>query len=276
MNKAQQIFRSYRVKSLMMDVAFALLTLGLIGVSIWQWNVMLLMWAFLGWCVLYLIWRFLKGRNRNALFSILYDQCDARTYRDVYALILKSRKLKFGLADIKIELALGMIFRGEYQQALDLLNTINLRSKGLGKNAVLRCYNLMSKCYARLENWDMVERTREDIDILIKTGKLRSSTEKAARTALALVEAELSLHQRQLIKAREYHQNRLSKVKVLYQKVSIQYQLACIDLMEGDRRKAKERLEFVARNGGTMIEAELAREQLKNLEDVDLSGEEAE
>lgn len=276
MYKAQQIFRSYRVKSLMMDAVFALLTLGLIAVSIWQWNVMLLMWAFLGWCVLYLIWRFLKGRNRNALLSILYDLCDAKTYKEVYSLILQSRKLKFGLADIKIELAFGMIFQGEYQQALDVLHTINLRSKGLGKNAVLRCYNLMSKCYARLEQWDMVERTREDIEIMIKTGKLRSSAEKAARTALASVEADLALHQRQMIKAREYHQNRLSKVKVLYQRVSILYQLACIDLMEGDRCKAKERLEFVAKKGGTMIEARQAREQLKDLEDVDLYEEEPE
>ena len=70
----------------------------------------------------------------------------------------------------------------------------------------------------------MVERTREDIEILMKSGKLRSTAERAARTALASVEADLSLHQRQLIKAREYHEERLSRVKVLYQKVSIIYQ----------------------------------------------------
>ena len=167
-----------------------------------------------------------------------------------------------------------MIFQGDYQQALDVLHTINTRSKGIGKNAVLRIYNLMSKCYSRLDQWDMVERTREDIEILMKSGKLRSTSERAARTALASVEADLYLHQRQLIKAREYHEERLNRVKVLYQKVSIIYQLACIDLMEGDRTRAKERLEFVAQNGNTMIEAQMAREQLRELENIAEEGRE--
>lgn len=261
------------MKSLLLDAAFVLLTAGLIAVSIWQWNLMLVMWAFLGWCVAYLAWRFLKGRNRHSLLPILYDRCDAKTYEEVYTLILQHRKLKFGLVDDKIELAFGMIFCGDYNEALDILNTISIRSKRLGKNAVLRCYNLKSKCYARLDQWDLVERTKEDIEILIKTGKLRSAAEKAARTALASVEAELNLHQRQLIKAREYQENRLSRVKVLYQKVSIYYQLACIDLMEGNRRDAKERLEFVARRGNTMVEAGQARELLEGLQDVALEEE---
>ena len=203
------------------------------------------------------------------MIPILYRHCDAKTYREVYERIVNHRKLKFGLVDDKIELAFGMIFQGDYQQALDLLQTINLRSKGIGKNAVLRVYNLMSKCYARLDQWDMVERTREDIEILIKSGKLRSTAEKAARTALASVEAEIYLHQRQLIKAREYQMDRLNRVKVLYQKVSILYQLACIDLMEGDKDRAKERLEFVAQKGNTMIEAKQAREKLEELEGMD-------
>ena len=274
MKTAQQIYRNYRIKSLSLDGIFVLITLALIAFSIWQWNWILFMWAFLGWCVVYLIWRFLKGKNRNSLIPNLYRACDAKTYREVYEQIVHNRKLKFGLADDKIELAFGMIFQGDYQQALDVLHTINTRSKGIGKNAVLRIYNLMSKCYSRLDQWDMVERTREDIEILMKSGKLRSTSERAARTALASVEADLYLHQRQLIKAREYHEERLNRVKVLYQKVSIIYQLACIDLMEGDRTRAKERLEFVAQNGNTMIEAQMAREQLRELENIAEEGRE--
>ncbi len=269
MKTAQQIYRNYRIKSLALDGIFVLITLALIALSIWQRNWILFMWAFLGWCIAYLAWRFLKGKNRHGLIPILYRHCDAKTYREVYERIVNHRKLKFGLVDDKIELAFGMIFQGDYQQALDLLQTINLRSKGIGKNAVLRVYNLMSKCYARLDQWDMVERTREDIEILIKSGKLRSTAEKAARTALASVEAEIYLHQRQLIKAREYQMDRLNRVKVLYQKVSILYQLACIDLMEGDKDRAKERLEFVAQKGNTMIEAKQAREKLEELEVLD-------
>ncbi len=269
MKTAQQIYRNYRIKSLALDGIFVLITLALIALSIWQRNWILFMWAFLGWCIAYLAWRFLKGKNRHGLIPILYRHCDAKTYREVYERIVNHRKLKFGLVDDKIELAFGMIFQGDYQQALDLLQTINLRSKGIGKNAVLRVYNLMSKCYARLDQWDMVERTREDIEILIKSGKLRSTAEKAARTALASVEAEIYLHQRQLIKAREYQMDRLNRVKVLYQKVSILYQLACIDLMEGDKDRAKERLEFVAQKGNTMIEAKQAREKLEELEGMD-------
>ena len=269
MKTAQQIYRNYRIKSLALDGIFVLITLALIALSIWQMNWILFMWAFLGWCIAYLAWRFLKGKNRHGLIPILYRHCDAKTYREVYERIVNHRKLKFGLVDDKIELAFGMIFQGDYQQALDLLQTINLRSKGIGKNAVLRVYNLMSKCYARLDQWDMVERTREDIEILIKSGKLRSTAEKAARTALASVEAEIYLHQRQLIKAREYQMDRLNRVKVLYQKVSILYQLACIDLMEGDKDRAKERLEFVAQKGNTMIEAKQAREKLEELEVLD-------
>ena len=269
MKTAQQIYRNYRIKSLALDGIFVLITLALIALSIWQRNWILFMWAFLGWCIAYLAWRFLKGKNRHGLIPILYRHCDAKTYREVYERIVNHRTLKFGLVDDKIELAFGMIFQGDYQQALDLLQTINLRSKGIGKNAVLRVYNLMSKCYARLDQWDMVERTREDIEILIKSGKLRSTAEKAARTALASVEAEIYLHQRQLIKAREYQMDRLNRVKVLYQKVSILYQLACIDLMEGDKDRAKERLEFVAQKGNTMIEAKQAREKLEELEVLD-------
>lgn len=269
MKTAQQIYRNYRIKSLALDGIFVLITLALIALSIWQRNWILFMWAFLGWCIAYLAWRFLKGKNRHGLIPILYRHCDAKTYREVYERIVNHRKLKFGLVDDKIELAFGMIFQGDYQQALDLLQTINLRSKGIGKNAVLRVYNLMSKCYARVDQWDMVERTREDIEILIKSGKLRSTAEKAARTALASVEAEIYLHQRQLIKAREYQMDRLNRVKVLYQKVSILYQLACIDLMEGDKDRAKERLEFVAQKGNTMIEAKQAREKLEELEVLD-------
>lgn len=212
--------------------------------------------------VLYLALRFLrtmKVQQFSLLQAVLWEDCDAVKYTDVMEHVLSRSKQDTNYLNLcRIQ---GLCASGRFQEASDALDEVYIQRADLS----IRLLYLRSSfdCRLALGDLEAVRHSRQETAQLMEQGKpaQRPVVEKALHvmdTGLALAEHrwEDFYAQEERVQAEAANQLQL---------VASAFRMGKADLATGNRDGAREHLEDVASEGGTLWAASEARRLLGEL-----------
>ena len=195
-----------------------------------------------------------KSKSR---FRVLAQDCNPAEIIKVTEQELSiHKKNKKAVAYLNIDKATGLIAQGNFEQAKELLLTID-KSYLTEKNGLLLNYNLYYvTCLYELNLIDDAEEFYEkNIVNLIK------NNEKQALT-IELIEGERAFYLQKYTNSKQKLQNILNNSISLMSRLRILYKLAFIDIYNGDQENAKVKLKEVAELGNGLFVAQKAHQQL--------------
>lgn len=218
--------------------------------------------------VFYLALRFLrtmKGQQFSLLQQVLREDCDAVKYTAVMEHVLaRSKEDTHYLNLCRIQ---GLCASGRFQEASDALAQVYIQRADLGIR--LLYLQVSFDCRLALGDPEAARQLRQEAAQLKAQSKPQQhpAVEKALRVmdaALALSESlwEDFYAQEEQVQAEAANQ---------FQLVASAFRMGKADLSTGDREGAREHLEDVAAEGGTLWMASEARRLLENLAPAQLS-----
>ncbi|MBE6995794.1 MAG: hypothetical protein E7429_03550 [Ruminococcaceae bacterium] len=192
------------------------------------------------------------------LQEVLHRNCDAVKYAKIMEL-LSVEKHKDAQV-IRLCWAKGLFFAGDFEEAEKVLGSVYVEKPGV--NTALLYRNIAFNCALEGKRLEDARKEREE------TGKLLSTAGKKevgmVRQQLIQMDAALALEEERYEDFFPLQEKVLRAAVAPMQRVVAQYRMALAELIQGETDSARERLEEVAEDGGTIYVAAEAENLLSD------------
>ena len=197
-----------------------------------------------------------------SLNLILNQNCDPVTYVQVLRLLEKVHKRKRSAVAIRINEASGLMWSGQFSDALAL--TEPLRKYKLSGNYQISLLNIRFNCYKKMEDLEKAMQVRHEAEVLVSSFA-KASKQKTGQELLNVMDASLALWRGDHETYRRMEEARSARYTAKLQKVVSAVCLADVDIACGELKNAKTHLEYAIQEGGTLYVVEDARRMLAEL-----------
>lgn len=197
-----------------------------------------------------------------SLNLILNQNCDPATYVQVMRLLEKVHSRKRNALAIRINEASGLMWSGQFSEALDLAESL-CKCK-VSDSSQLSLLNIRFNCHKKMEDLEKAMQVKHEAGIFVSTLK-KASMQKAGQELLNIMDASLALWKGDYETYRRIEEARSVRYTAKLQKVVSTVCLADVDIACGELKNAKTRLEYAIQEGGTLYVVEDARRMLAEL-----------
>lgn len=181
------------------------------------------------------------------LQQVLSQQCDALKYTEIMKRMLE--KPDKGETSIRLCYAKGLYFSGRFEEAQQMLQTFYLQRPSVATALMYR--NIMFSCCLELEDAEGARREREEVAQLL--GRVKPKEQVLVRRQLEIMDASLALLEERYDDFFPLQGNVLRAAELPLQRVSAAYRLALGKLVVGEDAEARELLQQVTEEGGTLF-----------------------
>ena len=202
-----------------------------------------------------------------SLNLILNQNCDPATYVQVLRLLEKVHKRKRSAVAIRINEASGLMWSGQFSDALALAEP--LRKYKLSVNYQISLLNIRFNCYKKMEDLERAMQVKHEAEVLVSSFK-KASLQRTGQELLNVMDASLALWRGDHETYRRMEEARSARYTAKLQKVVSVVCLADVDIACGELKNAKTNLEYAIQEGGTLYVVEDARRMLAELTQMDL------
>ncbi|MDE7212028.1 MAG: hypothetical protein K2O03_11400 [Lachnospiraceae bacterium] len=203
------------------------------------------------------------SRDFMSLNLILNQNCDPVTYVQVLHLLEKVHKRKRSAVAIRINEASGLMWSGQFSDALALAESLRNKYK-LSVNYQISLLNIRFNCYKKMEDLERAMQVKHEAEVLVSSFK-KASLQRTGQELLNVMDASLALWRGDHETYRRMEEARSARYTAKLQKVVSAVCLADVDIACGERKNAKTHLEYAIREGGTLYVVEDARHMLAEL-----------
>ena len=197
-----------------------------------------------------------------SLNLILNQNCDPVTYVQVLRLLEKVHKRKRSAVAIRINEASGLMWSGQFSDALALAEP--LRKYKLSVNYQISLLNIRFNCYKKMEDLERAMQVKHEAEVLVSSFK-KASLQRTGQELLNVMDASLALWQGDHETYRRMEEARSARYTAKIQKVVSAVCLADVDIACGELKNAGIHLEYAIQEGGTLYVVEDARRMLVEL-----------
>ena len=197
-----------------------------------------------------------------SLNLILNQNCDPVTYVQVLRLLEKVHKRKRSALAIRINEAAGLMWSGQFSDALALAEP--LRKYKLSVNYQISLLNIRFNCYKKMEDLERAMQVKHEAEVLVSSFK-KASLQRTGQELLNVMDASLALWRGDHETYRRMEEARSARYTAKLQKVVSVVCLADVDIACGELKNAKTHLEYAIQEGGTLYVVEDARRMLVEL-----------
>ena len=197
-----------------------------------------------------------------SLNLILNQDCDPVTYVQVMCLLEKVHKRKRSAVAIRINEASGLMWSGQFSDALALVEP--LRKYKLSVNHQISLLNIRFNCYKKMEDLERAMQVKHEAEVLVSSFT-KASLQRTGQELLNVMDASLALWRGDHETYRRMEEARSARYTAKLQKVVSAVCLADVDIACGELKNAKTHLEYAIREGGTLYVVEDARHMLAEL-----------
>ena len=197
-----------------------------------------------------------------SLNLILNQNCDPVTYVQVLRLLEKVHKRKQSAVAIRINEASGLMWSGQFSDALALAEP--LRKYKLSVNHQISLLNIRFNCYKKMEDLERAMQVKHEAEVLVSSFK-KASLQRTGQELLNVMDASLALWRGDHETYRRMEEARSARYTAKLQKVVSVVCLADVDIACGELKNAKTHLEYAIQEGGTLYVVEDARRMLVEL-----------
>ena len=197
-----------------------------------------------------------------SLNLILNQACDPVTYVQVMHLLEKVHKRKGSVLAIRINEASGLIWSGQFSDALALAES--LRKDKVNVNYQFSLLNTRFNCYKKMEDLKRAMQVRQEAEAFVSSST-KASMQKTGQELLNVMDASLALWRGDHETFRRMEEARSARYTAKLQKVVSAVCLADVDIACGELKNARTHLEYAIWGGGTLYVVEDARRMLAEL-----------
>ena len=197
-----------------------------------------------------------------SLNLILNQNCDPVTYVQVLRLLEKVHKRKRSAVAIRINEASGLMWSGQFSDALALAEP--LRKYKLSVNYQISLLNIRFNCYKKMEDLERAMQVKHEAEVLVSSFK-KASLQRTGQELLNVMDASLALWRGDHETYRRMEEARSARYTAKIQKVVSAVCLADVDIACGELKNARIHLEYAIQEGGTLYVVEDARRMLVEL-----------
>ena len=197
-----------------------------------------------------------------SLNLILNQNCDPATYVQVLRLLEKVHKRKRSAVAIRINEAAGLMWSGQFSDALALAEP--LRKYKLSVNYQISLLNIRFNCYKKMEDLERAMQVKHEAEVLVSSFK-KASLQRTGQELLNVMDASLALWRGDHETYRRMEEARSARYTAKLQKVVSVVCLADVDIACGELKNAKTHLEYAIQEGGTLYVVEDTRRMLAEL-----------
>ena len=202
------------------------------------------------------------SRDFMLLNLILSQDCDPVTYVQVMRLLEKVHKRKRSAVAIRINEASGLMWSGQFSDALALAEP--LRKYKLSVNHQISLLNIRFNCYKKMEDLERAMQVKHEAEVLVSSFK-KASLQRTGQELLNVMDASLALWRGDYEAFRRMEEARSAGYTAKLQKVVSAVCLADVDIACNELKNARTHLEYAIREGGTLYVVEDARCMLAEL-----------
>ena len=197
-----------------------------------------------------------------SLNLILNQNCDPATYVQVLRLLEKVHKRKRSAVAIRINEASGLMWSGQFSDALALAEP--LRKYKLSVNYQISLLNIRFNCYKKMEDLERAMQVKHEAEVLVSSFT-KASLQRTGQELLDVMDASLALWRGDHETYRRMEEARSARYTAKIQKVVSAVCLADVDIACGELKNAGIHLEYAIQEGGTLYVVEDARRMLAEL-----------
>ena len=197
-----------------------------------------------------------------SLNLILNQNCDPVTYVQVLRLLEKVHKRKRSAVAIRINEASGLMWSGQFSDALALAEP--LRKYKLSVNYQISLLNIRFNCYKKMEDLERAMQVKHEAEVLVSSFT-KASLQRTGQELLNVMDASLALWRGDHETYRRMEEARSARYTAKIQKVVSAVCLADVDIACGELKNARIHLEYAIQEGGTLYVVEDARRMLAEL-----------
>ena len=197
-----------------------------------------------------------------SLNLILNQNCDPVTYVQVLCLLEKIHKRKRSAVAIRINEAAGLMWSGQFSDALALAEP--LRKYKLSVNYQISLLNIRFNCYKKMEDLERAMQVKHEAEVLVSSFK-KASLQRTGQELLNVMDASRALWRGDHETYRRMEEARSARYTAKLQKVVSVVCLADVDIACGELKNAKTHLEYAIQEGGTLYVVEDTRRMLAEL-----------
>ena len=197
-----------------------------------------------------------------SLNLILNQNCDPVTYVQVLCLLEKVHKRKRSAVAIRINEAAGLMWSGQFSDALALAEP--LRKYKLSVNYQISLLNIRFNCYRKMEDLERAMQVKHEAEVLVSSFT-KASLQRTGQELLNVMDASLALWRGDHETYRRMEEARSARYTAKLQKVVSVVCLADVDIACGELKNAKTHLEYAIQEGGTLYVVEDTRRMLAEL-----------
>ena len=197
-----------------------------------------------------------------SLNLILNQDCDPVTYVQVMRLLEKVHKRKRSAVAIRINEASGLMWSGQFSDALALAEP--LRKYKLSVNYQISLLNIRFNCYKKMEDLERAMQVKHEAEVLVSSFT-KASLQRTGQELLNVMDASLALWRGDHETYRRMEEARSARYTAKIQKVVSAVCLADVDIACGELKNARIHLEYAIQEGGTLYVVEDARRMLVEL-----------
>ena len=197
-----------------------------------------------------------------SLNLILNQNCDPVTYVQVLRLLEKVHKRKQSAVAIRINEASGLMWSGQFSDALALAEP--LRKYKLSVNHQISLLNIRFNCYKKMEDLERAMQVKHEAEVLVSSFT-KASLQRTGQELLNVMDASLALWRGDHETYRRMEEARSARYTAKLQKVVSAVCLADVDIACGELKNAKTHLEYAIQEGGNLYVVEDARRMLVEL-----------
>ena len=197
-----------------------------------------------------------------SLNLILNQNCDPVTYVQVMRLLEKVHKRKRSAMAIRINEASGLMWSGQFSDALVLAES--LRKYKVSVNYQLHLLNTRFNCYKKMKDLERAMQVKQEADAFVSSST-KASVQKTGQELLNVMDASLALWRGDYETFRRMEEARSAGYTAKLQKVVSAVCLADVDIACNELKNARTHLEYAIREGGTLYVVEDARRMLAEL-----------
>ncbi len=202
-------------------------------------------------------------KKHDKIISVLNTECDPIKYLNMYYPLTKSYTNKRTKQLVLLNLASGYIAVGDYQQARNVLASIDLTKCKPAEKIVFHSHITIINIYEG--NFAEAEKALDYVTMLIGTSKIPSIHIEILNKARNLYAASIKIENGYFDEVEQTLLGIIATSENLYQKLSAKYTLAKLYIKQNRLNEAINEMTFVAENGNTLAIAQKAREFLSTL-----------
>ena len=182
-------------------------------------------------------------------FRILYEDCNANEYIAIYNKFANFNLRLRDKAVIYCNLSTGLIAKGDFAEAIEILEKIDIENKRIVKKCKLVYYNNLTAAYLFSNNFEKAKKCLEMIKNLKYFWNKNTKLQSFYNEVLEFATARFNLVANRDTSGLQYFKDTFDKKQDLYSKVMIKYLLSILYENLGDKTNTGDCRRYVVENG---------------------------